>query len=102
MVRENKSRPRELQGWQEIAEFLGLPIATAQRWEKPGMPVHRGRRYVYDRPEELKRWVAKESSFRFTVDIATEGADLTSDLKLGPSEAQQKRKSLAQSSPSPI
>jgi len=93
MVRENKSRPRELQGWQEIAEFLGLPIATAQRWEKPGMPLHRGGRYVYALPEELNRWVAKESSFRFPVHIATEGADLTSDLKRALSEAQHRRKS---------
>src|SRR5205823_11737173 len=72
-------------------------VATALRWEKPGMPVHRGGRYVYARPEELNRWVAKESSFRFPVHIATEGADLTSDLKRALSEAQHRRKSLAQS-----
>src|SRR5438445_12842242 len=59
MIKEDRSRPHELQGWQEIAEFLGLPVATAQRWEKSGMPVHRGGRYVYALPEELNRWVAK-------------------------------------------
>ena len=59
MIKEDRSRSPELQGWQEIAEFLGLPVATAQRWEKSGMPVHRGGRYVYALPEELNRWVAK-------------------------------------------
>jgi len=93
MVKENKSQPRELQGWQEIAEFLGLPVATAQRWEKSGMPVHRGGRYVYALPEELNRWVAKDSSSRSPVRIETEGADLTSDLKRALSEARRRRKS---------
>jgi hypothetical protein len=46
MPKQDKNQ-RELQGWQEIAEFLGLPEATAHRWEKSGMPVHRGGRYVY-------------------------------------------------------
>jgi len=94
MIKEDRSRPHELQGWQEIAEFLGLPVATAQRWEKSGMPVHRGGRYVYALPEELNRWVAKESSSRSPVHIATEGADpdLTSDLKRALSEARHRRK----------
>ena len=96
MIKEDRSRSPELQGWQEIAEFLGLPVATAQRWEKSGMPVHRGGRYVYALPEELNRWVAKESSSRSPVHIATEGADLTSDLtsdlKRALSEARHRRK----------
>lgn len=92
MVKEDRSRPHELQGWQEIAEFLGLPVAAAQRWEESGMPVHRGGRYVYALPEELNRWVAKESSSRSPVHIATEGADLTSDLKRALSEARHRRK----------
>jgi hypothetical protein len=93
MVKENRNRPRELQGWQEIAEFLGLPITTAQRWEKSGMPVHHLGRYVHALPEELNRWVAKESFSRSPVHIATESTDLTSDLKRALSEARHRRKS---------
>jgi phage terminase Nu1 subunit (DNA packaging protein) len=80
MPKKDKNQARELQGWQEIAEFLGLPVATAQRWQKSGMPVHRGGRYVYAQPEELNRWLSKESSSRAPVHIATETADLAADL----------------------
>src|SRR5438067_13538794 len=92
MVKEDRSRPHELQGWQEIAEFLGLPVATAQRWEKSGMLVHRGGRYVYALLDELNRWVAKESSSRSPVHIATEVADLPSDLNRVLSEVRPRRK----------
>jgi hypothetical protein len=33
--------PETLKGWQQIAKFLGQPVATAQRWAKSGMPVTR-------------------------------------------------------------
>ena len=82
----------ELQGWEEIAEFLGLPVSTAQRWEKSGMPVHRGGRLVYALPEELNRWLSKESPSRSPVHIATETEDLSADLKRALSEAKRKRK----------
>jgi hypothetical protein len=36
---------KSLDGWQEIAAFLGQPTSVAQRWAKSGMPVtHEGRR----------------------------------------------------------
>jgi hypothetical protein len=28
-----------LNGWQQIADFLGEPISVAQRWAKSGMPI---------------------------------------------------------------
>jgi hypothetical protein len=62
MAKKEKDQPGELQGWEEIAEFLGLPVSIAQRWEKSGMPVHRGGRYVYALPDELNQWVSNESS----------------------------------------
>ncbi|PYX04600.1 MAG: hypothetical protein DMG85_17235 [Acidobacteria bacterium] len=30
---------KALKGWQQIAKFLGQPVATSQRWAKSGMPV---------------------------------------------------------------
>src|SRR5216684_1334324 len=78
-----KTKPESgaLKGWRQIATFLGLPISAAQRWAKSGMPVtHEGRR-VQASPEELNRWLGREVSE--PVQIATETADLTSELKRG-------------------
>jgi len=36
-----KAKQREsLNGWQQIAAFLGQPTSVAQRWAKSGMPSH--------------------------------------------------------------
>ena len=93
MEKKYKHHSRELQGWQEIAEFLGLPVAITQRWEKSGMPVHRGGRFVYALPDELNRWLSKESPSRSSVHIATETEDLAADLKHALSEVKRKPKS---------
>jgi phage terminase Nu1 subunit (DNA packaging protein) len=76
-----KAKQREsLNGWQQIAEFLGQPSSAAQRWAKSGMPVtHEGRR-VHASRAELTRWLGRESAGE-PVQIATESADLTSELK---------------------
>jgi hypothetical protein len=75
-------QPESLNGWQQIAHFLGQPTSVAQRWTKSGMPVsHVGRR-VQALPDELNRWLGRESSGE-PVQIATESADLTSELKRG-------------------
>ena len=92
-MQKNKVQARELQGWQEIADFLGMPIATAQRWQKSGMPVRRGGRYVYAVPEELNGWLRKESPSHAGVHIATKNEDLAADLKRALSEAKRGRKS---------
>jgi len=83
---------KELQGWSDIASFLGLPVATAQRWQKSGMPVHRGGRYVYANPEELNLWLNRESPTRFSAHIATENEDLATDLKQSLANVRTKRK----------
>ena len=71
-----------LDGWQQIATFLGQPSSVAQRWAKSGMPViHEGRR-VHASPDDLNRWLGRESAGE-PVQIATESADLTSELKRG-------------------
>jgi hypothetical protein len=74
-------QPELLNGWEQIAEFLGQPSSVAQRWAKSGMPVtHEGRR-VHASPDDLNRWLGREVSE--PVQIATETADLTSELKRG-------------------
>jgi phage terminase Nu1 subunit (DNA packaging protein) len=58
-----KAKQREsLNGWQQIADFLGQPISVAERWAKSGMPVtHKGRRLHASRAE-LARWLGRESA----------------------------------------
>jgi hypothetical protein len=84
---EKESGP--LKGWQQIATFLGLPISTAQRWAKSGMPVtHVGRR-VQASPEELNRWLGREASE--PVEIATESTDLSAELRRGLSYVRKQK-----------
>jgi hypothetical protein len=79
---KQKKESGSLNGWQQIADFLGQPISVAQRWAKSGMPVtHEGRR-VHASPDELNRWLVGESAGE-PVQIATATADLTSELKRG-------------------
>ena len=75
-------QPESLNGWQNIADFLGQPISVAERWAKSGMPViHVGRR-VRSSQDELNRWLGSESAGE-PVQISTETTDLTSELKRG-------------------
>lgn len=53
----------QIQGWKEIAAFLGRDERTAKRWEKQrGLPVRRipgtGRANVYVLVSELEAWLA--------------------------------------------
>lgn len=84
-----KKESSPLKGWQQIATFLGLPISTAQRWAKSGMPVtHQGRR-VQASPEELNHWLGCEASE--PVEIATESTDLSAELKRGLSYVRKQK-----------
>jgi hypothetical protein len=76
-----KSEQRGLKGWEKIAAFLGQPISVAQRWAKSGMPVIRDVG-VHASPEELNRWLGRESAGE-PVQIATDSADLGSELRRG-------------------
>ncbi len=79
-----------LTGWPAIAEFLSQPVAVAQRWARQsGMPVSRQGRYVVAAPEELNRWLARESGD--PVQIATESTDLAAGLKRGLSYIRAQR-----------
>jgi len=90
-----KKETELLKGWQEIATFLGLPITAAQRWAKSGMPVtHVGRR-VQASPEELNRWLGRETSE--PVEIATESTDISAELKRGLSYVRKQRQAQTRS-----
>src|SRR5579884_3804668 len=54
-----------LNGWKEIATYLGRGVRTVQRWETVGLPVHRprdkSRSPVVAIPEELDEWLKRSS-----------------------------------------
>lgn len=71
-----------LKGWHKIAEFLGQPVSVAQRWAKSGMPVGHEGRSVAASPEDLNRWLGRESAGE-PVKIASEEENLAAELKRG-------------------
>ncbi|HET9790450.1 MAG TPA: hypothetical protein VFR08_04035 [Candidatus Angelobacter sp.] len=87
--RSNKRPPTQaqpaqsgtLRGWKAIAGFLAIPPATAQRWSKDGMPVHREGRFTVAEPEELRTWLGRESEMPAPAHIATNNADLAAGLR---------------------
>jgi hypothetical protein len=84
-----KKESGPLKGWQQIATFLGLPVSTAQRWAKSGMPITHVGRLVQASPEELNRWLGREAAE--PVEIATESTDLSAELKRGLSYVKKQR-----------
>ena len=57
-----------LNGWKEIANYIGRGVRTVQRWEGLGLPVRRPnarlRSAVVTDSEELDRWLASCSNGR--------------------------------------
>lgn len=70
-----------LRGWKAIGAFLAIPAATAQRWSKDGMPVHREGRFTVADAEELRRWLGRESEMPAPAHIATNNADIAAGLR---------------------
>ena len=90
-ARKTKPKGDVLKGWQAIARFLGQSPAVAERWAREsGMPVTRQGRYVVASPEELNRWLGRESGE--PVHVATESGDLAADLERGLSYVRSQRK----------
>ncbi len=81
-----------LQGWKAIAGFLGLPVTTAQRWGKSGMPVRREGRFTVVDPEELRQWLGHESQMPEPAHIATNSADLAAGLKASIAQARRHKR----------
>jgi hypothetical protein len=84
---KSDSQPDSLKGWQQIAAFLGQPVAVTQRWARSGMPVEKRGRYVYSSPEALNRWWGRGSAEE-PVQITTEKTDLGAELRRGLSFVQ--------------
>jgi hypothetical protein len=80
-VTKPRVQNERLRGWNEIAAFLGQPVAVAQRWARSGMPVTRGGRFMYASREELSGYIGHEAGLDVPVHIATENMDLSADLK---------------------
>jgi hypothetical protein len=80
-----------LKGWRQIAQFLGQPIAVAQRWARSGMPVKREGGFMTASPEQLSRYLGREVGLDVPVHIATENTDLSADLKRALSFARSKK-----------
>jgi len=70
-----------LKGWTQIGQFLGQPVAVAQRWARSGMPVKREGRFMTASPEELSQYLGREAGLDVPVHITTENMDLSADLK---------------------
>jgi hypothetical protein len=81
-----------LQGWKTIAQFLGQPVVTAQRWAKSGMPVTRQGRYTVANREELSRWLGRESHMPAPAHIYSLETDLSADLKQSLSAVRHHRR----------
>jgi hypothetical protein len=79
--KQKQAEAEALNGWRQIASFLGQPTSVVQRWAEEGMPVRRQGRFVTTTPEELNRWLGQES--HKPVHVATANTDLTAELKRG-------------------
>ena len=90
-VAKPKTEPGDLEGWQQIAAFLGQPLSVAQRWAKSGMPVSRIGRRVHASVQDLDRWLGRESHAE-PVHITTDSADLSSELSRGLSYVRKHRR----------
>jgi hypothetical protein len=78
-------RPTRLNGWKEIAAYLGRGVRTVQRWEKDvGLPVRRigtgGGEVVYALVEEIERWLDSTAAKRAAGELADSNGELR-DLK---------------------
>jgi hypothetical protein len=78
--REKPKSDDLLTGWAEVAEFLELPVSTAHRFAKEGMPVSRQGRHVVASREELMRWVGSSRAGRPSA-IVNNASDLAAELK---------------------
>lgn len=70
-----------LKGWTAIARFLGIPVATAQRWASEGMPVRREGRFTVADREAVSAWLGRESHMSKPAHVMTKDADMASALR---------------------
>jgi hypothetical protein len=71
----------ELKGWTQIAAFLSIPVSTAHRWARDGMPVRREARKILANADELRAWLGRESHMSAPAQILTDESDVANALK---------------------
>ena len=81
-----------LKGWKGIAAYLGISASAAQRWADNGMPVKREGRFTVAEPEELRRWVGRESHMPEAAHIVTPETDISAALKASISATRRQNK----------
>lgn len=72
---------QSLKGWKAIAAYLGIPVGTAQRWARTGMPLRREGRSITVNVNELTDWLGRESHMPGAARVATEKTDLAGALR---------------------
>jgi predicted site-specific integrase-resolvase len=83
----------ELEGWKEIAEFLGQPVAVLQRWSKEGLPVRKSGRYTVASRDELRQWLGREFGLKAPAVInAGTDSELSTELKRSVQQATSHKK----------
>jgi hypothetical protein len=92
--KRSKRAPQDnkLKGWKAIATYLGISPSAAQRWAKNGMPVRREGRSTVAEPEELRRWVGRESHMPEAAHIVTPETDISAALKASITSTRRSRK----------
>lgn len=90
---ESQEEPGTLKGWAAIGAFLGLPAATAQRWARDGMPVHREGRHTTADRAELEAWLGRESNMPAAARVVTNSTDLSEAIKQSLKAAKTQRSS---------
>lgn len=81
MARKSTPRDDKLKSWKAIATYLGISESAAQRWASQGMPVKKEGRFTVAEPEELRRWVGRESHMPEAAHIVTPETDVSAALK---------------------
>jgi len=82
---EHASLGARLDGWKDIASYLGKAERTVKRWERDrGLPVHRvpggARSSVYARPAELEEWLkSSQDSIVGSEEMATNSDSITGE-----------------------
>ncbi|MCI0351835.1 MAG: hypothetical protein L0Z53_20640 [Acidobacteriales bacterium] len=82
----------KLKGWKGIAGYLGISESAAHRWASNGMPVKREGRFTVAEPEELRRWLGRESHMPEAAHIMTTDTDVSAALKASISATRRSRK----------
>ena len=87
-MKQTKSKPaftdksaKTLKGWTAIADYLGIPVATAHRWVEQGMPVRREGRFVVAERDQVNAWLGRESHMPGPAHVMTKDANLAAALK---------------------